>query len=542
VVLIAATILVFGQCATFGWTNWDDQLHVTENPKFQPTAFSHLFDFWREPFERLYIPLTYMLFAVETWLGRLLVAAEPVAVPPASVFHVTSIALHIGCVLLVWRLLTALVARPWPATAGAVLFAIHPLQVESVAWISEQRGLLAGLFSFAALYCRWWALQSDEGRRRRLSAAAFLMMVAAVLSKPSAMTLPLLAGAIDLLALKAPWRRVVHELAPWFALSLIVAAGTKFLQPDAIVADRPSLWLRPFIAGDALAFYAMKLFVPLNLGIDHGRTPAFVLSDSLACAVALGMLAALGLAFGIFAWRAWRLPVTLFVAPLLPVLGLVPFSFQHVSTVAERYAYVAMLGPSLGLAMLVSQIARAGRYAEITKGTIVAGLSALGAASVVQAGSWRDCETLYGQAIRANPISHHARNNLGTALLDAGRLDRAAEYLQQSVARKPDFAKSRFNLATCLHRLGRRQAAFEHYEAALGLDPAHADAHNNLGILFAEEGRMREAIHHFQSAIAIREYFPDAQRNLYKAMQSLENKVDADTATVPGAERDRVTP
>jgi hypothetical protein len=354
------------------------------------------------------------------------------------------------------------------------------------------------------------------------------MMVAAVLSKPVAVTLPLLAGAIEVLAAKRPVRRVAEELAPWFAVSLAVAVGTKFLQPDAVVVDRPALWLRPCIAGDALGFYMLKLIAPVRLGFDHGRTPAAVLGDPLAGVVALAVLAALVLVLAMPALRSWRLPVALFIVPLLPVSGLVPFSFQHVSTVAERYAYVAMAGPALGLAMLVDRFEQAARFAVPGRGLVMAGLAVLGGMSFVQAGSWRDNEALYGRALLSNPASHHARTNLGTALLDAGRLDLAIEYLQDAVARKPDVAKARYNLATCLHRLGRRQAAGEHYAAALCLDPDHADAHNNLGILLAEEGRLPEAIRHFRSAIVIRGNFPDAQRNLDQALEMHDSRPGRD--------------
>ena len=352
--LLVAVLLVFGQCAAFGWTNWDDHLHVTENPKLNPLTLAHLVEFWREPYGGLYIPVSYTLFGIEAWLGRSLFWVGNASAPPAAVFHVTSIALHGACVLLVWRLLTTLVGRPWPAAAGAMLFAVHPLQVESVAWISEQRGLLSALFSLVALLCHLQARRSGEAFWHRGSWQAFAAFVAAILSKPSAMTLPLAAGVIDLLLLRRPWRRVAAELAPWCAVSAIAAIGTKLLQPDTIVLDLPPLGLRPIIAGDAIGFYVSKLLMPLQLGIDYGRTPESLLHDSLPWVGALSIAAAIALLFLLPALRSCRLPAVLFLAPLLPVLGFVPFAFQHISTVADRYTYLAMLGPALGISLVLA--------------------------------------------------------------------------------------------------------------------------------------------------------------------------------------------
>ena len=515
--LLVAVLLVFGQCAAFGWTNWDDHLHVTDNPKLNPVTLAHLVEFWREPYGGLYIPVSYTLFGIEAWIGRSLFWVGNASAPPAAVFHVTSIALHGACVLLVWRLLTTLVGRPWPAAAGAMLFAVHPLQVESVAWISEQRGLLSALFSLVALLCHLQARRSGEAFWHRGSWQAFAAFVAAILSKPSAMTLPLAAGAIDLLLLRRPWRRVAAELAPWCAVSAIAAIGTKLLQPDTIVLDLPPLGLRPIIAGDAIGFYVSKLLMPLQLGIDYGRTPESLLHDSLPWVGALSIAAAIALLFLLPALRSCRLPAVLFLAPLLPVLGFVPFAFQHISTVADRYTYLAMLGPALGISLVLASPRLSVPLARIAKAAIVGVLVSLAFLSFRQAQVWRNCETLYAQAMRINPASHHAYNNAGTALLDAQEPKLAVEPLTAAVTLKPNFAKAHYNLATALHQLGESSTAVEHYEAALRLDPRHADAHNNLGILLAQQGEFRLAIENFLAAIAIRDDFSDARRNLENA-------------------------
>lgn len=519
--LLGAILLVFGQCAAFEWTNWDDQLHVTENAWLQQPSLSQLVEFWRGPYGRLYIPVSYTLFSLESEVGRWLFSITPPAVPPATVFHVTSIALHATCVFLVWRLLIRLVGKPWPAAVGALLFGIHPLQVETVAWISEQRGLLAALFSLLSLACHLRACRGDAAPDRRWSGAAFAAFVAAVLSKPSAMTLPLTAAMIDLFLLRRPWKHVAITLTPWCAVSLFTAVGTKLLQPDATIFEQAPSWLRPLVAGDALAFYGAKLFMPLQLGIDYGRTPARVLHDFPACVCAIGMYGVLALLLLLPALRSWRLPVVLFLIPLLPVLGFVPFAFQHISTVADRYIYFAMLGPALGVSLLLTAPDHAPPLAPSVAAFVVFSLSLLAIGSFSQAQSWRNCETLYAQALLINPASHHAHNNLGTALLDAGQPERAVDPLLAAVALKPDYAKAHYNLATALHQLGQSTPALTHYAVALQLNPGHADAHNNLGILLAQQGRTQQAIDHFQEALANRRDFLDARRNLENAREQL---------------------
>ncbi|HWC89027.1 MAG TPA: hypothetical protein VG433_05220, partial [Pirellulales bacterium] len=392
--LAGAVGAVFYRVVEFQFLTWDDDVHVTKNPLLDPVSFSNLAQFWLHPYENLYIPASYSFFAAEAWLSQwTLGRLDP------QVFHAACLALHLACVWLVFRLLARMVENPLAAWAGALCFAVHPLQVESVAWIGETRGLLAALCSLAAVY--WylppgpamfdssstanrdrlgamptaavgmWGGDDDacprsvgmatapalspsaaddrfSTRRYLLASAAFAL---ALLSKPSAAPLPLMALAIDLLWLRRSLKRSLACLAPWLALALLDIGLSKLLQADERITNRPDWLLRPLVACDALTFYLRKLIVPLRLGFDYGRTPAVVLSSAARYWAWIAPACVLGLALVSRHRRMWLTAAGIFVAGLLPVLGFVPFLYQDISTVADRYLYLPMLGVALALAV-----------------------------------------------------------------------------------------------------------------------------------------------------------------------------------------------
>jgi hypothetical protein len=210
----AVVLLVFGGVLANGWVNWDDPLHVLDNPRLTRLDPQMVVELWRAPYRGLYIPVSYSVFAVEAALGR---AVSGTTTPAAIVFHALSLLLHGGCVALVVRLLRRLGASSWAAVGGAAVFAVHPLQVESVAWISEQRGLLAGLFGLAAvdLLGRRAAPEAAWGTRASAATACF---VTALLCKPTAVVVPLLAVVMEWAtgpAAQWPARRFAPLIAVW---------------------------------------------------------------------------------------------------------------------------------------------------------------------------------------------------------------------------------------------------------------------------------------------------------------------------------------
>ena len=513
-ILAIMTLLLFGRTVGFGWVGWDDDVHVTGNPRLHPVTIASVWEFWRAPYEGLYIPASYTLFAAETVLSRVLFPNGSLDPRP---FHALSIVLHATCVLLVWRILGTRVAAGWPAVAGAVLFAVHPLQVESVAWISEQRGLLSAMLCLGVLSLSQGATTMPA--RRGLCVGLFAL---GILAKPQAVITPLLLAILDG---KGSWRSALGSLGrswPLLMTAAVVAVITKIQQPSEWSWEGAdvSSWLRPLVAGDAICFYAEKFLFPVGLCLDYGRTPARVLSNPLLVLRAVFVIAVIASICILPLLRSIRVPVMLVVVGLLPVLGLVPFTFQAFSTVADRYAYLPMLGAAVGIAQAAGRVAP-GRAIAAASG-FAAWMVALTALTLGQLPTWRDSEALNSQIIRVNAQSAGGRLGLAAAFLGSGRVQEAAEELRAAVTANPDYAKARYELASTLHKLGLRPEAEEHYRAAIRLRPRWSYAHNDLGILLAEQGRLEEAIGHFREAVALRPDLPAQRMNLERAEATVE--------------------
>ncbi|MDH7570696.1 MAG: hypothetical protein QHJ73_14035, partial [Armatimonadota bacterium] len=351
--LLLITTGVFWEVRHLQFLNWDETIHVTANEYFDPVTPERVLRFWQRPFSGMYIPVVYTLWAGIAAFARNVPRPDGTFALNPSAFHTANLVVHLLNVLLAYSLLHRLVRKPWAAAAGAALFAIHPLQVEPVAWVPGFRDLVAAFFSLLALRLYVAMVDNPSATRRGiLYPAAFVAFVLALLAKPGSAVVPFVALALHRWALGRPFLQGVRLLWPWWIASLppqlITRSEQSFATPTPV-------WARPFIAGDALAFYLGKLAWPVGLCADYGRTPEEVLGH------AWGYLTWLAPAvLGVLVWRGRaRRPMllaaaALFSLGLLPVLGFVPFIFQQFSTVADRYAYLALLGPAVALAWWLS--------------------------------------------------------------------------------------------------------------------------------------------------------------------------------------------
>ena len=543
VAIAAVIVIVFGRVVWHDWVNFDDTIHVTENPSFFPMSWQGLAGFWVRPYEHLYVPASYMLFAAECMVSRWLHGDGPMAVPRPGLFHAVSLAIHVAASLLVLRILRRFTTHPWAAVVGGLVFAVHPLQVESVAWIAEQRGLLAAVFSLLALdqFLEW--TERDQGRSRLRSSylLATGALVVALLAKPSAVVTPLLAFALASHGRKVPWPTLIWALAPWAVLAVAAAVCTCFVQPAELTRVHVPLIVRPLIAGDAIAFYTGKLLVPTDLCVVYGRTPQVAIADPYA-PLSAGLVAIAA------AWllllphgRGWRLPLALFVIPLLPVLGFAEFSYQNHSTVADRYMYLAMLGPALAVAIASDRL-RSADAARVGWGLPLA----VGLAAAVlylpltwrQTGLWRDSLTLFTRAIESGHESSAALNNLGVALTASDRPGDALPHLLRAVERDDADADAKTNLGIALTELGRPNDAVPYLLRAIELTPAAADAQTNLGVALTASGRPGDALPHLLRAVELDAADAAAQTNLGVALTELGRPGDALPHLLCAVERD----
>src|SRR5260221_13780528 len=487
---LVLTAAVFGRVLGHGFLGWDDRLNALENPHLNPPSLSGTLFFWRHAYADLYIPATFTVWA---FLAR--ISLEP------WIFHAASLLVHAAAVTAAFRLLRRLVASDAAACAGALLFALHPVQVESVAWMSGLKDLLCGLFSLLALGTSVGFRRSPRGDLRRwssflIASACFLL---ALLSKPSAVAVPLLACVLDLFLLERRPAEIARDLAPWAAC----AAGWSFLTRSAQAAvDVPDIPLasRFVVAGDALGFYLGKLAWPAALAPDYGRRPAWVVEH--------GGLALVGLAVAVAAVLAVRAPRSLprtagagaflLFAGVAPVLGFVAFDFQRYSTAADHYLYLSMIGPALVLAGLL-----AGPKRGWALGCASVVLLTMAAKSWSQAAVWPDDESLWRHTLTVNARSWVAHDNLGQALESKGRRPEAIEEYTRALEINPRDARTHFNLGTALDELDRTSEAIPHLEEAVRLAPADRMSRENLAIALLRSDRPAEAEPHLRRALEL---------------------------------------
>lgn len=441
---------------------WDDDIHVHANPHLANLSWSSIGALWAGPWQQLYIPLTYTVWAglaaLSRWAGGFPVADGALN---ASWFHGANVLVHATAAVLAFVLLRRIVGKFFPQTAsgkiaaaaalGALVFALHPLQVEPVAWISGLRDVLGGCLGLAALVVLFG---SERGSTTRWIAATILF-VASLAAKPAGVALPLVAGVLAVMPFRWTWRRIARLLGPWLIIGAVWVVLTSSAQWAAELATGlVPVWMRPLVAGDALGFYLAKTLVPFGLAADYGRSPDMALASGLLWWMWLGPAALAAVLFFVKALRLYLVPFLVFAAALLPTLGLVPFNFQLVSTVADRYAYFALLGPALAVVMIIVQASRGWLTA-----LAAAWVAALVWLTVQRLPLWSEDLKLFAATLETNPRSWKAMHNYASALDDRGRTAEGAELMREVIARRPDSAEAFNDLAVMMWKLGRRPEA-----------------------------------------------------------------------------------
>jgi len=450
--LILLVAVVFGRVAAHEFVNFDDDKFLYANEKLLPPTAASLKSLWGEPHAHLYVPVTMTAWwcVAQAGLVRDNAAPSGFALNP-WVFHLASLLVHVVNVLLVRRILRTMTRDDVAAVIGAAVFAIHPLQVETVAWASELKDLLAAMFSLLGISAAIEATRDDAKRRPAWWGGAIACFIAAMLSKPSAVTLPIVAAAVLWMIDATPrWRAIGLTLVVGLALAAPIMIATRHVQPAGDVPS-PALWARPLVAVDAIAFYLGKTALPLWLGVDYGRTPAVILASRAAywtwiapvVVTVLVLLSRKRILIG-----AWLI----FLAAPAANLGLLPFDFQVVSTVADHYAYVALLGVAIAVAWCISQWSR-------TSVPAIVAVLVLAILTFIQAGLWRDSHALWRQALAVNPNSGLAHVNLGALYLSDGNITEALPLLTRAAQIDPNDPFAHLNLIRAQIAAGQTESA-----------------------------------------------------------------------------------
>src|SRR5438132_9717619 len=463
-------------------------------------------------------------------------------------YHLTILLLHaansVVFFFVVHRILT--LAQPSPSERGhalavaagfaALVFAIHPLRVESVAWVTERRDVLSGLFYLSAILMYLRACERGA-RGRGWYWAAVGLFAGALLSKSMVVNLPFVLLILDVYPLRRlggfvgwwsePARRIYIEKIPFVLLAAAASAIAVMAQSSVHAAAslaQLSVPGRLAVAAYGLGFYPRKMVVPVNLSplYELPRTvdpmaPPFILSYALVLAIMAIVLALRRRVPGLpAAWVAY-------VVVLLPVLGIVQSGPQ---IAADRYTYLAGLGGAiLAGAGLLSTWRRWPPF--VLTGLTVVLLSGLGTLTWNQVEVWHDSEKLWTHALAIDPKTSMAQFGLGRLRADQGKPAEAIEHYRQALNIKPDYGAAHYNWGVVLGQQGKPAEAIEHYRQALQMNPNSAEAHNNWGVVLGQQGRLADAVEHFQQALRLKPDFAEAHNNWGFALAQQGKRAEA---------------
>ncbi|MCK9195683.1 MAG: tetratricopeptide repeat protein [Syntrophales bacterium] len=535
--LALSVLAVFGRLAFFDFVFFDDHVYIIEKAQvlagLTPESIRWAFTatdagFWH--------PLT--------WIS-LMIDHEIWGLNPGG-YHITNVLLHLAATLLLFAALHRLTGTLWKSGFVAALFALHPLHVESVAWIAERKDVLSGLFWMLSLFLYARYVESPGWGRYGLVLISFVL---GLMAKPMMVTLPVIMLLLDVWPGKrlsgGNWRRnwklVLGEKIPFLILG--VAAGVVTMMAEQQVGALKSFEEFPFFvrltnAVVAYGFYLYKMVLPFNLSVHYPHPGAWPMGPVALSLAVLGTIT-------YFSIRSFKYAPYLLVGwlwyliSLLPVIGLIQIGGH---AFADRYTYIPLIGIFIAVVWGVGGLAEQRRLRQfpindprqvigvqgndkekqvsrdrreifaVTLGMIVIVFFAL--ISVVQVECWQNAETLFRQAVAVTENNYLAHNNLGAALSLQGRYREALPQFEKALQIRPGYQEALFNKGAALAGQGRYREALPFYGRVLALQPRFAEGHNNIAIAYAQTGNINQAIIHFREAIRIRPGYGDAIKNL----------------------------
>jgi tetratricopeptide (TPR) repeat protein len=529
--------VAFGQTLGHEFVNYDDGDYVYENPNVT-RGLSLRGVVWA--FTRVHAANWHPLTTLSHMLDCQFYGLQPLG------HHLSNVLLQAAAAILLFLALRRLTGNLWPSAFVAAVFAIHPLRVESVAWISERKDVLSGVFFMLTLLAYARYARSERSSPGRYVTVVVLFALG-LMCKPTLVTLPFVLLLLDYWPLGRMqraegkeqrhqaqrsrvtsafqcfsgsaferWpavRGLVVEKVPLFVLSAASCVATVLAQRRAFETDLKLTFLeRAANAVVSYVTYLGQMFYPANLAVLYPYPEGkLALPEVLLAALLLLIISVL-----VFLWRR-KYPFLLvgwlwYLGMLIPMIGLVQVGTQ---ARADRYTYL----PQIGLYLLVTWGAME-LLARWRFGRQVSAISALLAITVLTADSvhetsfWRNSETLWKRAIDRTSDNYVAYNNLGRALMDKGQLDEAISYFRKALQIKGALPEVEYNLGNVYLQKGQVKEAITHYQKAVQLEPAYADAEFNLGTAFLQEGDQLEAIAHYEKALEIRPDFAEVHINL----------------------------
>jgi tetratricopeptide (TPR) repeat protein len=447
-------------------------------------------------------------------------------------YHWVNLLLHVGNALLVWAVLARLgIPGSWLVAA---IFALHPVQVESVAWITERKNVLMGFFFLLTLLA-WIAFVDKRTRRQWIFyCLALIFYLLALSAKSTACTLPAALFLILWLQKRPITMRRLMQIVPFVVLGVgmgLVAVWWERYHQGTTRAELKILSPieRLLVASRAVWFYLSKIFWPSDLTFIYprwniSRADLFDYIWLLAGIAAVAAICFLRRYFG----RSVEVAAAFFVATLSPVLGFIMLYTFRFTFVADHYQYLACIGPiALASAGIVSLSDKFARYRSVIVSAAVLVVASLGMLTWRQAATYTDIETLWRTTLVKTPECWMAHTNLGLVLFQKGQIDDAIAHYRSALQMQPDWWDAEYNLGTALLAKGQADEALVHSERAASIRPTDPDAQVSVGNLLLQKGRIDEAISHYQKAITV---YPDHFLAHFGLGNALLEKSELDSA------------
>ena len=529
--LIMVILAVFWPVKNYEFINFDDDLYVTDNPyvKAGLTLKSVIWAFTTMHANNWH-PLT--------WLSHML-DRELYGLNPGG-HHLTNLLFHIGNTLLLFLVLKRMTGALWRSSFVAALFALHPLHVESVAWVAERKDVLSTLFWILTMWAYFWYTEQPRLDRYLL---VLLLFALGLLSKPMLVTLPFILLLLDYWPLgrfqfgqlnghhnphssksispcnqRSLTFRLVLEKAPFFALSAVSSFLTFFAQQKGGAVKSFELFSFGNRIGNALVSYVNyigKMIWPHHLALLYphpGALPIWqVIGASLllVCVSVVAIRSARRHPYLMVGWL-W------YLGTLVPVIGLVQVGMQ---AMADRYTYVPLIGLFVMIAWGIPNILlRLGCRRIVLAILADLLLLTLTAIAMLQVKHWHNSVTLFKHSLKVTVDNYIIHNNLGIALAARGKDEEAIAHYVEALRIKPYFVEAHNNFGNALVRQGKYREAIYHYAECLRIMPDLAKAHSNLGVALSRQGRYQEAIVHYEEALRIKPDYADAHYNLGNAL------------------------
>jgi Flp pilus assembly protein TadD len=534
--LVVTTLAVYWQVLDNGFVDYDDDVYVTENIRVHKgVTFDSLTWAFTSSHSANWHPLTWISHMIDCQLYGLNPRGH----------HLTSLLFHVANTLLLLLILVRMTGALWQSSFVAALFALHPLHVESVAWVAERKDVLSTFFMMLTLWAYILYVKKGEVKRYLL---VVLFFVLGLMSKPMLITLPFILLMLDFwplgrLCLIRDTRNVVTgqhtderlnifrllwEKVPFFALAVGSSVVTIIVQErSGAVQLLKTFSLQTRIINGFVAYieYIVNMVWPVKLAVLYPHPGnSLPLWKGVVAGLALVLITILVIR------KARKIPYLAvgwlwYVVTLIPVIGIVQVGSQ---AMADRYTYITLTGLFVIIAWGANDLLSKWPHRKIWLGTLAAILlPVLMVLTWKQVQYWENNTTLFKHTLKHTSNNLIIHNNMGVTLDKQGRTEEAVEHFLQALRLKPDYVKAHYNLGNALYKQGRTEEAVERYLQALRLKPDYAEANNSLGVALDRQDRTEEAIERYLQALRVKPDYAEAHNNLGVALDKQDRIEEA---------------